>query len=180
MEKREKTKGFSLTEVLVVIGVIGFLSVIFVGYNMWELREDARNAQRYSDYSSIEVALRLYKDLYGEYPSTGSQWWTVCPEYIHGGKDVTGANGYVPNLAPEFIPVLPEDPSGCPSVGGAVKGYIYRSNGTDYKFASDWLQDHPVKCEPGEKFADAIRPSVDSGPGSYYFCSISTPGAANW
>jgi hypothetical protein len=46
-----------------------------------------------------------------------------------GSYDITGENGYIPSLAPTYIPVLPTDPRQADN-----NGYMYKSNGEDYFF----------------------------------------------
>lgn len=81
------SKGFSLLELLVVIGVIGMLAAISLP-NFMSARERARDAQRKSDLIQIQKALELYKldqnppaflgadgsFSYLSFPNTGAVW----------------------------------------------------------------------------------------------------------
>lgn len=172
-----KERGFNLVEILIVAAIIGLLSsAVLAGVN--QIRKKTRDAQRTGDLGQIQLALRMYRDANGSYPSTGDEWWSVCTNGSDPTpRDRTGAGGYIPNLAPLYIPILPVDPSGC--VHGGVKGYIYRSDGTNYKFATDWQSETGKDCGPGEKFNDATRSGLNAGTGTY-FCAIASPGAAAW
>ncbi len=134
-----KNKGFTLIELLVVVAIISLLSSI-VFASLSTARAKGRDAKRLRDLTEIRTALELYRSDNGAYPNSGGagQWKGTCsswntwpgPTPPAGAVGVTGATGYIPSLAPTYIPVLPVDPkpilpSGC---------YIYASNGTDYAF----------------------------------------------
>ncbi len=103
-----KRRAFTLIELLVVIAVIGLLSMIAV-VSMSGTRAKARDLKRKTDLKQLATAVELYYAKYDSYPSTGGNWWTTCRD--GGGwvglKGVTGASGWIPNLAPEFIGQLP-------------------------------------------------------------------------
>ena len=118
-------RGFTLIELLVVIAIIGILSSVVLA-SLNTARAKARDAERLSDMQQVMRALELYaNDNGGNYPIANS-WQGVCSSF--GSKGLTGANGWVPNLAPTYMPELPIEPkpistSGC---------YLYKSTGTDY------------------------------------------------
>ncbi|MDB5160085.1 MAG: repeat protein [Candidatus Saccharibacteria bacterium] len=65
---RERIRGFTLIELIVVIAVIGILATItVVGFGRYQ--GDTRDARRSSSASVIAEALEKYYDLNGEYPS---------------------------------------------------------------------------------------------------------------
>ena len=165
-------KGFTLIELLVVIAIIGLLASIVL-VSMGGVRAKARDARRYQDLNQLQLAVELYYNDNGSYPSTGGAWWSVCAGPC-GPHDTSGANGWIPNLAPTYMGSLPTDPSGC--VGGSCDGYIYRSNGVDYKIAADWTAEVGDQCGQGKKFYD-FRCGTNEKCG---FCSIWTSGAQNW
>jgi prepilin-type N-terminal cleavage/methylation domain-containing protein len=165
-----KRKSFTLIELLVVIAIIGLLSsIILVSFS--GTRQKARDAKRYGDLDTIRLALALYHDANSSYPSTGGEWWTVCPTGLDPtARAITGASGYIPNLAPTYVGQLPVDPLGC--VGGAYDGYIYRSDGIDYKFATDGTAEIGKFCLPGQIYDDLRRREV--------FCTIYSSGGSEW
>lgn len=163
MPKNNLKKGFTLIELLVVISIIAFLlsagTVVLVN-----MRAKSRDAQRYSDLSEIKKALDMYYQENGSYP-VSSGWQSVCAGYT-----TSGPSGWIPNLAPKYMLKLPVNPTGC--VGGSIKGYIYISNGVDYKAAADWSADLGELCGIGKEFYD----SRCGGATRCQFCSVYTPG----
>jgi len=126
--------GFTLIELLVVVFIIGMLATLII-VNISEARKSARDAKRVANLKAIQTALEMYNQKNGEYPNraectnttggTGA-WCGTCSSA--GGYDTSGPNGWIKDLAPAFIPVLPTDPK--PTSNGC--GYFYQSNGKDY------------------------------------------------
>ncbi|MBU6321765.1 MAG: type II secretion system protein [Patescibacteria group bacterium] len=100
-------RGFTLIELLVVIAIIGLLSSIVLA-SLNTARAKARDAKRMSDLHQLQTALELYASVNNGYPVTNA-WWGVCSSF--GSHALTGSNGYIPNLAPTYIPTLPVDPA---------------------------------------------------------------------
>lgn len=158
-------RGFTLIELLVVIAIIGLLSSVILA-SLNTARGKARDATRLSDMQEIKLALELYYDANGNaYPSTGGGWWGNCAAF--GGKGTSGPSGWVPNIAPNYMPVLPIEPkpvstSGC---------YLYNSNGTDYML---------LVYQTVETYTTATnkwpRPSYPSEPDFAFY----TSGASGW
>lgn len=123
----DRARGFTLIELLVVIAIIGILSSVVLA-SLASARAKARDATRMHDLRELQKVVELYHSKYKVYPTTAGAWWggPTCSSY--GAHPLSGATGWIPNVAPEFIEQLPQDPktigtSGC---------YLYRSNGTDY------------------------------------------------
>ena len=145
-----KNKGFTLIELLVVVAIIGFLSSIIL-VSLSNARGKSNTARRKVDMKQIETALGLYHNENGSYPSSGGSWRGMTAAY--GSYGTTGSTGYIPNIAPTHIPTLPIDPLG-PT---ACDGYLYFSNGTDYKLLS---HNCPNTYPPaGTVFYDPLRPT---------------------
>jgi len=127
-------KGFTIIELIVVIAIIAVLSGI-VMMNVTQYMMKARNAARKEALRQVQKALELYFSENGSYPiTTGDAWWGECTNY--GSHPLTGATGYVPGLAPDYIGQLPLDPKGH-NADGTSGCYIYRSvssNGVAYAY----------------------------------------------
>lgn len=160
-----KNKGFTLIELLVVIAIIGLLaSVVLVVLST--ARAKARDAKRRTDLKQLATALALYYDTNSGYPVTGAGvWFGACPAY--GGYGTSGAGGWVPNLAPAFVGVLPTDPKPVDTDGC----YLYQSDGVDFKL---------LAYKTVEGSVPASDPMYDPARASNYVFAIYTAGATNW
>lgn len=146
MMLRKSQSGFTLIELLVVIAIIGLLASMIV-IALANSRAKARDAKRKQDMLNIGKALELYYNTNNSYPCTGNASIGSCSGSIvwygvptsggncgFAGLTTSGANGYIPNLAPGTIGVLPSDPR--PGTGQCA-GYNYWSNGSQYKLISN-------------------------------------------
>ncbi len=109
-------KGFTLIELMVVISIIGVLSsVVLVAVN--NVKNKARDSKRLSDVKSIQLALEMYYDKYGNYPNSD---YGGC-----GGWDCSGdGNGFIHALVTEgFLRADPGDLSS--SSNGSCGNYCY-------------------------------------------------------
>jgi len=66
-----KTRGFTLVELLVAIAIIAILTGIIVT-NLTSSRSKARDVKRISDLGQIQLALELYFDRCKQYPASAS------------------------------------------------------------------------------------------------------------
>ncbi len=130
---RTKAKGFTLLELLVVIGIIGILAaIVIIAINPGRQFAQARNAQRWNDVNAILNAVHQYAvdnngtvpagitDTPTEVSDTGAD---LCP-------DLVGTQGI-------YITGIPTDPSGshtacnAPYTSGAYdSGYQISENAT--------------------------------------------------
>lgn len=166
--KHQKNLGFTLIELLVVVAIIGILSSVVLA-SLNTARAKARDAKRRIDLKQVQLALELYYDSNGVYPTTGNAWWGNCSSY--GSHGVSGASGWVPNVAPTYISLLPLDPK----YNGTGGCYLYNSNATDYKLLAH--QTMEVGCPP-----ISSRDTMYDPPRSPSQCTITiyTPGAISW
>jgi prepilin-type N-terminal cleavage/methylation domain-containing protein len=146
--------GFTLIELLIVVAIIGILAAI-VALSLNAARARARDAARITALDQLHDVVEQYFADTGSYPTTGGAWWGPCTAF--GSHSTTGASGYIPNVAPTYLPALPTDP---------IKkcGYLYNSNGKDYMMlAYGSVESYTQATNPYP------RPSFD--PGGPFSCS---------
>jgi general secretion pathway protein G len=166
-----RARGFTLIELLVVIAIIGILSSVVLA-SMNNARKKGRDARRRQDLKAIQTALELYYDTNGQYPTTSSGWWGNCSSY--GSHGTTGSTGWVPNLAPTYMSILPLDPR---SADGNVNScYLYRSDGADYKLLAH-LSVETGTCPPIAAGDGMYEPARS---GSQCTIGLFSPGAVAW
>lgn len=148
-----KVRGFTLVEILVVIGIIAVLTSAIAIYSL-SSSELSRNIKRQSDLTMLKNAVEQYKLSIGRYPAgcNGAGNWSG--ERGSPSNACSGGNPqYIVGLAPEFIPVLPRDPKR----SGTGEGYAYvtNANGTAYKImAMGTVEGGPVTIDHPFKSCD--------------------------
>ena len=74
-------RGFTLIELLVVIAIIGILSSVVLA-SLNSARKKGRDARRIADVKQLQLALELYYDTSGSYPSAINGTLLTSPGYI--------------------------------------------------------------------------------------------------
>jgi prepilin-type N-terminal cleavage/methylation domain-containing protein len=124
-----KRSGFTLIELVVVISIVAILASVVIA-NVNEASKKSRDADRQADLRTLQSAIELYKGKYGRYPAgcNAAGTWSGQTGTAYA---CSSGNQYIVGLAPEFIPVLPQDPK----INGSTSGYVYTTNiaGTVYK-----------------------------------------------
>ena len=160
-------KGFTLIELLVVISIISLLATLAVT-SLQNAQKKSRDTRRRADLKQVSTALELYYDKNSNlYPSTSGNWWGNCSSY--GSHPTSGANGWVPNLAPTHMGTLPLDPKPV----GTGSCYLDISNGTDYKLLAHQTTESVCPVPSTDAMYDAVR------AGQCTF-TIYTSGARAW
>jgi len=142
-------KGFTLLELLIVIGILAILSAVTIlVINPAELLRKSRDTQRISDLGSINSALGYYITNTATVSATGLGLSTVS--YSYNALTTCGANRTGPAIAIQkvdgtgWIPVpmstlvdgspissLPVDPNSL-TTGASFRYYVYVTNGQTY------------------------------------------------
>jgi len=149
---------------LIVVTIIALLSGIVFPV-LASSEDSAFDARRAADLRQVQKALETYKAGNGAYPTTGGSWFGDSP--ANGAYSYTGPGGYIPGLAPGYLVTLPRDPD--KEYPDALFGYMYRSDGFDYKFVLDGT---PDSHRTYNQFEDPVRPGVA--------WMVSTDAAKNW
>jgi len=146
-------KGFTLLELLIVIGILAILSTtVILVINPAELLKKARDSQRISDLSTVKTAIAYYITEAAD-PSIGSAAYsysvvagTTCSGDSSRGAtstplQLTNGTGWIPVNFDSIaggspIPALPIDPN--PTViggdGGKAHYYVYVTNASNFTF----------------------------------------------
>ena len=125
-----KHSSFTLIELLVVVAIIGLLlSIVLVSLN--NARMKARDARRISDMRQIRLALEMYYNTYGRYPSISGD--TCCDGWDQGPCDGNAFIGALETAG--LMSEVSTDPAG--GSGTSCYGYNYYrysagANGCDF------------------------------------------------
>lgn len=113
-------KGFTLIELIVVIGILSILSAMVLAVvNPFSQFQKARDAQRKSDLSQVQKALEQYYQDTGHYPSSTNNFQII------GLNSATIAWGQSNAQNWPYINQLPQDPL-------SNETYVYYSTGQSY------------------------------------------------
>jgi type II secretion system protein G len=138
-----KNKGFTLIELLVVVSIISLLASVVLA-SVTNAKMQARDARRLQDIHQIQLALDLYYNDHGQYPSVG---WYIS-------ADSVGWGAFQTLLAP-YISKLPHDPKEDPASSGTIPA----DGGQNYAY-SDWYAD---PC-PGQHYIIEYNLEIAKGP----------------
>src|SRR5690349_2724010 len=101
MKQKLKQAGFTLIEILIIVGIIALLSSVLIT-SLNQARIKSRDTKRKGDLNQLVKALELYYNGNSGYPSTSGVWWAATGG-CGGAHGYSGATGYIPGLAPGSI-----------------------------------------------------------------------------
>lgn len=141
--KFRRHEGFTLLEIVVVIGILAILSSsVLVFLNPFEQFKKAEDAKRRSDLSQIQKSLESYYNDHARYPAVDASTHQIYAQS-------SGQNPVIIDWGTSWSPymtVLPKDPS-------YTKNYVYYASAdgqTYYIFASlDRGVNDPQACNKG-------------------------------
>ncbi len=108
-------RGFTLVELLVVIGIISILATILL-LQLGTARAKSRDAKRIADINQVRSAVEAWFDDCGSYPNSNAFGTIPC--------------GTTTGLAPKYLAVVPLDPltPGCTATYSGAGCYGYAAN----------------------------------------------------
>lgn len=142
-------RAFTVIEVTIAVAVAILLSGIVIN-SILDKGKTVRDSQRMETLKALQYQIEKYKNDTGYYPMTSSSlggtpvWWRGSSQYGWSGAVVKGygVDGYIPDLVPDYIEELPEDPN------HANNGdYLYQSNGYDYMLLSNLAVESINPCD---------------------------------
>lgn len=131
-------KGFTLIELLVVIAIIGILSSVVLA-SLNSARSKGRDASRVTDIKQMQLAMELYYDSCGEYPSS---------------LDVTTSATGCSSTLGDFMNTIPTDPQD----STVDYGYTVTSDGQDYVMQAE-LENAGHTALEGDADTPSVTPS---------------------
>ncbi|KKQ86533.1 MAG: hypothetical protein UT09_C0032G0012, partial [Parcubacteria group bacterium GW2011_GWF2_38_8] len=105
-----------LIELLVVVAIISLLSSVVLA-SLNSARAKARDARRLEDMHQLKLVLQIYYDSHGDYPGSGSDYYTSSSEGTPYDWDIL--EGLVGQK-------LPTDPKGPVPASGAPESPYYQ------------------------------------------------------
>lgn len=172
--------GFTLIEMLVVVGLMGILTVMVILYINPSIQlKRSRDNQRIAEIKQIQSALEEYKGDKGIYPAFGSAssptygWAGVGSIFLNTAGGSAGASATVTYLR--------NIPTGPKTEGNACNGYVYAvpSGGRSYTIFIK-LEDTNGSYAQAVKTAPTYPAGTLSSDGkTYYFSSGTCSGVDN-
>lgn len=175
-KKQSRSRGFTLIELIVVVGIIALLSsVVLTAVGKARLR--AQDSERIANLQQVRTAAEFYANANGgKYPNSGGDWISQCSSW---GQ--TTANNAIPGLtAGGFMKQLPTDTQ--QNVSADTCCYLYVSGDTDpgdggtrnYKYM---LYNCPTSYACYQN-TSPMKPYKD--PARNSSCAVYTSGASAW
>lgn len=157
-------KGFTLIEILVVMGVLGIIiGSAFFTLNPLEQLQKSRDVERKNDLAQIQRALETFYNDYGRYPENTSEY-KIDKDPTAGVSEVNWGDSWAP-----YIATLPKDPA-------SGRRYVYSASAQTYSLYTS--------LERGGKDSDVCNPEgtvCDNAPPTATFpCGSSANEVCNY
>jgi len=131
-KKLRNNQGFSLTEIMITISIIGSVATL-AGAKMDDVLPMARDAQRKANVRQVQTALNIYYDDHGQYPisrsvePTAADWQLI--KKVLESSDQT------------YMPEVPSDPL-------ATDQYVFKYWSDGQKFKITYETEDPNDKSP--------------------------------
>jgi len=120
MFPKKSTKGFTLLEILLVVGIISILAgIVIVAINPGRQFAQVRNLQRKSDIKQINTAIAQFYIDKSYYPASTTNYISNLLEICNTGASSSPAAGFpctglvnLSELVPAYMTAIPVDPQG--------------------------------------------------------------------
>jgi prepilin-type N-terminal cleavage/methylation domain-containing protein len=117
--KKNNHRGFTLLEILLVVGIIAILAgIVIVAVNPARQLATVRNTERKADIKQIDSAIKQYYIDHGTYPSTVTTGdYEICDTgsvsattTAVNGEECDGSQVNLSSLVPLYLTAIPKDP----------------------------------------------------------------------
>lgn len=175
--KNQRSRGFTIVELLIVIVVIAILvAIVVVTYNGVQNR--ARNSVRISDIKAMQKLVEAYNAQNGTYPITTnnpvSNWKALDVRTDDNCQNGTSQADWIPGM----IGKLPQsDQSYAAGVDGINGCYLYVSNGAQYVISAWNMVSTPQTATMYRRLG--FREFQTPTSTQFYTCNSNTVGGAN-
>jgi len=184
ISKKNNSNGFTLLEILLVVGIIAILAgIVIIAINPSKQLAMARNTERKSDLKQINNALEQYYIDHREYPDTLlSDLTDICDTGSTASSSVESELGesYCDDfidlsvLVPTYITAIPKDPQASTTASAGYQVKRHSSNGKIGLSATGELnQVITVNIPPDEVVVDACGVSGDATDADCWSAEVS-------
>ncbi len=139
--KKSASKGFTLLEILLVVGIIAILAgIVIVAINPSKQLATVRNTERKSDIKQINNAITQFYIDNAYYPASTTITTTlkeICDTGTATSSATCGDLVNLTELVPTYLVAIPVDPSGASSTLAFIPKAYAATGGTGYKVGTD-------------------------------------------